>query len=796
MLRPSFFVCAALAGALIVPTVARAQLQVVSTTPTRNATGAVGVNVSIEFDRPLDSATIDVDSFRVYGRWSGPARGAYIFSNGNRTATLVPDDPFSAGELVFVNLSHDIRAADSTFLRAAGYAYQFITAVAPSSASFDQIDRFSNTTGAQTRIYGAAAADLNDDGYLDLATINEVSADVRVFLNRADGSGLFGPMLPPEPIGVEASPNEPADFNNDGLIDLCVAAASSETVSILLGAGDGTFSSVQDIAVGDDPHGIVPLDVDGDGDLDLVNANVGSNDLSLLLNDGAGNFGAPASFDGGVDGEYGLAMADMDGDGITDLVVAARNGAEIVTMLGNGNGTFTAAGAPQVTGGSTWVVVLGDVNGDGDLDAATANDGSGTVGILLGQGDGTFAAPTVLAIGSHVPAADLGDLDGDGDLDLVVSSFGGGMWSWYRNDGTGGFTFVENFTALNNPSCAVLLDFDNDGDLDMALTDEIADEITLMENGRLSICPPTPDVCRQPTLAAKSKLWLVDAAPPDDGDRLVWRWTRGEATLKADYGDPLTTDTVELCLYESGALVTSVQALAAQTCATGPCWSEGATSFVYRNPDLTPDGVRSLKLIEGLVDGDARITLRGKGGGLGVPDLSQLTGVLDVRLHSSAGSICWGATFSPPFAKNDGLTLRALSDAPTSSTITTTTTTTTTTTLAASWAAIHATVIGPTCGGCHGGSGELSGLAGCDSGYASVVNVASTAVPTMDRVEPGDPANSWLMHKLDGTQGGFTAQCLGGFCGSQMPLGGPFLDAGTRDLIRTWISSGATNDCP
>ena len=66
----------------------------------------------------------------------------------------------------------------------------------------------------------------------------------------------------------------------------------------------------------------------------------------------------------------------------------------------------------------------------------------------------------------------------------------------------------------------------------------------------------------------------------------------------------------------------------------------------------------------------------------------------------------------------------------------------------------------------------------------------------MKRVEPGDPAASWLMQKLDGTQSDFTAQCVGGSCGSQMPIGQPPLSPAVRDAIRTWIANGAVNDCP
>jgi hypothetical protein len=135
----------------------------------------------------------------------------------------------------------------------------------------------------------------------------------------------------------------------------------------------------------------------------------------------------------------------------------------------------------------------------------------------------------------------------------------------------------------------------------------------------------------------------------------------------------------------------------------------------------------------------------------------------------------------------------------TSTTVTTTsvvTTSTTTTTVPPSWAAIQAAYIGPICGGCHGGSGGLSGLGSCTTGYANLVNVPSTELSTMMRVMPGSPTTSWLMQKLDGTQNAFDAQCLGGSCGGQMPLGQGPLPQAVRDALRTWITNGAPNDCP
>jgi len=471
-----------------------APLQVTSVNPSRNTFVPVTSSVAVTFDRAVQTSSITPLSFRVFGRWSGPATGSFSFSGGDRTVTFTPSAPFSAGELVYVYLSHDVRAADLEFLRAAGYTWSFFTRTAPSSFAFNEIDVMSNRDGGsggpQTRIYGAAAHDLDNDGYLDMTTVNEVSADVRVFLNRGDGTGLYHDFLDPQPIGVEASPNETGDFNADGNADLCIAAVISNSVWVLLGAGDGTFSSVTEIPVGDQPHGVAVLDCDGDGDQDIVNSNNQDDNLSLLVNNGAGVFAPPVYFDSGAFNEYGLAAADMNGDGIGDVVVTCRDGQEIVTMLGNGNGTFTAAGAPQSSGGTTWVVALGDVNGDAILDGALANDGSNNGAILRGLGNGRFAAPVLTFTGAHTASSDLGDLDGDGDMDWLLSSFGGGEWLIYENNGTGSFSLHTVIPAPNNPSCSLLLDFDNDLDLDLALTDEIADIVMLMRNGSATSVPP------------------------------------------------------------------------------------------------------------------------------------------------------------------------------------------------------------------------------------------------------------------------------------------------------------------
>jgi hypothetical protein len=72
--------------------------------------------------------------------------------------------------------------------------------------------------------------------------------------------------------------------------------------------------------------------------------------------------------------------------------------------------------------------------------------------------------------------------------------------------------------------------------------------------------------------------------------------------------------------------------------------------------------------------------------------------------------------------------------------------------------------------------------------YGNTVNVASTELPTMDRIEPSQPDMSYLIHKIQGTHLG-----IGG-TGQRMPLGGAPLTQEQIDAIRTWVSAGAPNN--
>ncbi|MCZ6697668.1 MAG: VCBS repeat-containing protein [Planctomycetota bacterium] len=441
------------------------------------------------FDKPVNPTTISANTFKAFGRWSGAVSGSYQFLNGGQTVSLRPDRPLSSGEQVMVVLSHDIEATDGSFLRSAGYSWQYWITAQSATMSFTEIDRLDTRTVPTTssRAYGGIASDMNRDTYLDITIVNEDTADLRVFLNLADRSGLFAPFIQPTfPVGDRASPSEPADFNGDGHVDICVANINDNTVSVLLGNGNGKFGPQQIIPVGSAPRGIAVLDADGDGDLDVVNTNTLSNSMSIMFNDGSGVFGAASFFEAGVAGEWALAAADMNEDGILDLIIGGRSSQTIAVNTGNGDGTFSFA-STQSAGGSVWMLTCGDVNGDQHEDVCTANSTSGNGAILTGNGAGQLAAPTTHSTDPFPLATDFGDLDGDGDLDWVTASFSGD-WFIFENNGVGVFSFLQEIDAPIAASCSLALDFDNDGDLDLALIDELADEVILMRNGGVGPC--------------------------------------------------------------------------------------------------------------------------------------------------------------------------------------------------------------------------------------------------------------------------------------------------------------------
>jgi hypothetical protein len=91
--------------------------------------------------------------------------------------------------------------------------------------------------------------------------------------------------------------------------------------------------------------------------------------------------------------------------------------------------------------------------------------------------------------------------------------------------------------------------------------------------------------------------------------------------------------------------------------------------------------------------------------------------------------------------------------------------------------------------GCHAGSSPAAGQnLSTGLAYANIVNVPSVEAPALMRVRPSLPDSSYLVHKIQGTQG-----TVGG-SGGRMPLGQPSLSDSDIATIRAWIAAGAPDN--
>jgi hypothetical protein len=160
-------------------------------------------------------------------------------------------------------------------------------------------------------------------------------------------------------------------------------------------------------------------------------------------------------------------------------------------------------------------------------------------------------------------------------------------------------------------------------------------------------------------VAAKALLKLRNS-DRDARDKLLWRWSAGDALLH-ELGEPPTTTAYALCLYDhSGGtpvLADTASAPAGGSCGGAPCWKPLRLGFKYRNRAASDDGVQ-LILLKGGVGGAAKLQVKAKGSKLVPPTpaggdrLFAQDPSVTAQLVNSDG-YCWEATYSAPAQRND-----------------------------------------------------------------------------------------------------------------------------------------------
>ncbi len=324
--------------------------------------------------------------------------------------------------------------------------------------------------GGSLGAWAIAAGDFNGDGKLDLVTTNLLDNTISVFTGAGDGTFEIGAAAPSGPVPAAAAVG---DFNGDGRLDLAVVnqtctslPCANGSVSVFLGNGDGTFQPRVDYTTGNIPVAVTVADFNGDGIPDLAVMNNGfgySNSVSLFLGKGDGTFLSGGALATGT-GPTQAVAADFAGSGAMDLAVAYDAGISII--LGRGAGTFGPAANYPITNGAQ-AIAVGDFNQDGKPDLAVTTLNS--VVVLLGNGDGTFQAAVSYPLDSVIDLTTIlvGDFNGDGKSDLLVGKSNNAV-SILIGNGDGTFLPAVDIPVGKSERGWVAGDFDGDGGLDVA----------------------------------------------------------------------------------------------------------------------------------------------------------------------------------------------------------------------------------------------------------------------------------------------------------------------------------------
>jgi hypothetical protein len=413
-----------------------------------------------------------------------------------------------------------------------------LSLAAPAFAATITVDR--NDPASRTGARGIAVADLNRDGWLDIATANHGPDGVEVLINRGAAGGYTPTFIPIAggPFDIAA-----ADLNRDGIPDLAVAAADANEIDVLFGQASGGFSALH-ISAPSNPRGLAIGDLDKDGNPDIVYTQFANQGVQVLYGDGNGHFAARRGADHVDVNPQGVAIADFNMDGWPDLVVASSGTVGLAILYQTpGAGTFTRTdlnvptqqnvvtvadfnrdGRPDIAaastassavtifinaksftttlvyssgGGSTRGIAAIDLDRDGAPDVITGNRGSSTIDVLPGNGDGTFGTPYGFAAGSGSRAVAVGDFDNDGRIDIASGNEYDATATVLSNTTTftkSAYAFARTLMGPQNSgysswNSADVADFDGDGKYDAVTIAASSGAVVLLASGSSTRLP-------------------------------------------------------------------------------------------------------------------------------------------------------------------------------------------------------------------------------------------------------------------------------------------------------------------
>ncbi len=280
-----------------------------------------------------------------------------------------------------------------------------------------------------------ASADLDGDGNGDLVVGYEGdSAGISILLGNGNGtfelSGHYGPLPTPASISHQQTITEAlavGDMNGDGKLDVAFANFNTSVMSIVLGAGDGSFGARTDFATGLNPSNIAVDDFDGNNRMDLAVANLNAATVSVF-----GNFpsdttppviAVPGDIEVEATGPHGAVAtwdpptATDDTDGDAAVTCSATPGSmfpvavtTVTCRAADAEGNVAEASFTVTVRDTTSPVVsCGSADGlwhgsDVAIGCSASDSGTG----LADPADATFTLSTAVAVGTETVDAATG----------------------------------------------------------------------------------------------------------------------------------------------------------------------------------------------------------------------------------------------------------------------------------------------------------------------------------------------------------------------------------------------------
>jgi hypothetical protein len=246
------------------------------------------------------------------------------------------------------------------------------------------------TVHSKPHPHGIAIADFNGDGWVDLATDDWQNNRVTVIFNDKKG-GFVSPGVS-FPVGkMPYQKLRAADLNRDGKADIVTTNFEGGNVTVLLSDGKGGFREAPGSPFDSNkqPFAIAIGDLNGDGNPDLAVGHysghitdTSGDRMTILLGAGDGTFRQAWSQLVPGKAPTRVAVGDVNGDKVADAVFANYGNNSVTIVLGSHN-NFNTAGWTTVVGRHPTGVAIGDLNGDGRGDIVTSNYDDNDISIVL-----------------------------------------------------------------------------------------------------------------------------------------------------------------------------------------------------------------------------------------------------------------------------------------------------------------------------------------------------------------------------------------------------------------------------